>query len=86
MSIVLFINLFLVAVCLYLAIIGISRNLARKKARFHAIQNHADTQQWLHTHLSDVELRDLKAIRQHFQLSMTQAKQLRDHFLTQQKH
>ena len=86
MSIMLFINLFLLAVCLFLIVLGISRNLARKKARFQAIQNQASTQQWLQTHLSEVELRDLQAIRQHFQISMPQAKQLRDQFLASHHH
>ena len=86
MSIMLFINLFLLAVCLFLIVLGISRNLARKKARFQAIQNQASTQQWLQTHLSEVELRDLQAIRQHFQISMSQAKQLRDQFLASHHH
>ena len=86
MTTMLFINLFLLAVCLFLIILGISRNLKRKQSHFQSIQNQTDTQQWLTNHISNTELHDLKAIRQHFRISMIQAKQLRDQFLAKKEN
>lgn len=75
------INILLIAVCLYLVLIGAGRRLARSKAAFQRIRNDPEAQKWLRENLTGNKTRDLQAVRSHFRLpARYAAKLLQTHF------
>lgn len=78
-------NLMLIGLLVFTALLVWSRNWKRKQAYLDRIKHNPETSAWLSRNLSGVEIKDLKAVADRFALPMLQAKQLIDFHKQSQK-
>ncbi|STZ75935.1 hypothetical protein [Bergeriella denitrificans] len=78
MDMMTFTNYLLLALCAFTVLLVWSRNWKRKQAYYEKIKSQPENLQWVRSHLSGVEWRDLKTVSEHFGLPLLQAKQLID--------
>lgn len=78
-------NLILIGLLIFTALLVWSRNWKRKQAYLERIKRNPETFVWLGNNLSGVEIKDLKAVADRFALPMLQAKQLIE-FYKQEKN
>ncbi len=78
MDMMTFMNYLLLGLCAFTVLLVWSRNWKRKQAYYEKIKSNPDNLQWVRNHLSGVDIKDLKAVSEHFHLPLLQAKQLID--------